>query len=244
MEAAVEIKNLTKRYGQAVVIRPLNLVVPKGGVFGLLGPNGAGKTTLIKLIAGLSKPTGGEIFLFGENAAERTPALKRRIGLIPQDSNLDREFDVEETFYVYGLLFGVSNLKARAEEIIRRFELEEMRKKSVRNLSGGMMRRVLIARSLIPDPELILLDEPTVGLDPDVRQSIWNIIAALKAAGKTLIFTTHYMEEAERLCDRIAIFCQGELALNSAKRELQEQIGTGSENLEKFFIELTRGRSL
>ncbi len=130
MEAAVEIKNLTKRYGQAVVIRPLNLVVPKGGVFGLLGPNGAGKTTLMKLIAGLSKPTGGEIFLFGENAAERTPALKRRIGLIPQDSNLDREFDVEETFYVYGLLFGVSNLKARAEEIIRRFELEEMRKKA------------------------------------------------------------------------------------------------------------------
>ena len=147
---AIETIELTKVYDRHTVIKPLNLKVPCGGVFGLLGPNGAGKTTLMKVMAGLGKPSSGKLFLFGEDATgDRSPALKRRVGLIPQENNLDREFTVEETLKVYGMLFGVENLAARVEETILRFQLQDMRKKTVRSLSGGMMRRVLIARSRI-----------------------------------------------------------------------------------------------
>ena len=239
---AIETAALTKAYDCHTVIKPLDLKVPCGGVFGLLGPNGAGKTTLMKVIAGLGKPTSGRLFIFGEDAGgDRSPAMKRRVGLIPQDNNLDREFTVEETLKVYGMLFGVPHLKECVERTIERFQLQNMRKKNVRALSGGMMRRVLIARSLMPDPELILLDEPTVGLDPDVRAAIWDIIGDLREVGKTLIFTTHYMEEAERLCDHIAIFRAGEIVLSDTKENLQQRIGSDAHDLEKLFIRLARG---
>ena len=242
---AIETIELTKVYDHHTVIKPLNLKVPCGGVFGLLGPNGAGKTTLMKVMAGLGKPSSGKLFLFGEDATgDRSPALKRRVGLIPQENNLDREFTVEETLKVYGMLFGVENLAARVEETILRFQLQDMQKKTVRSLSGGMMRRVLIARSLMPDPELILLDEPTVGLDPDVRAVIWDIIDDLRTAGKTLIFTTHYMEEAERLCDAIAIFRAGEIVLSDTKENLQRRIGCDAQDLENLFIRLARGEGV
>lgn len=240
-QPAVEARGLTKAYDDHAVIKSLQFSVPRGGVFGLLGPNGAGKTTLMKMIAGISKPTSGSLWLFGEAAGgERSPALKRRVGLIPQDSNLEREFSVEEALKVYGMLFGVSDLKAAVERTIARFSLQEMRKKRVGTLSGGMMRRVLIARSLMPDPELILLDEPTVGLDPDVRSDIWQIIIDLRRLGKTLIFTTHYMEEAERLCDYIAILRAGEIALADTKESLQRRIGAEARDLENLFIRLAR----
>lgn len=240
-QPAVEARELTKAYEDHAVIKSLQFSVPRGGVFGLLGPNGAGKTTLMKMIAGISKPTSGSLWLFGEAAGgERSPALKRRVGLIPQDSNLEREFSVEEALKVYGMLFGVSDLKAAVERTIARFSLQEMRKKRVGTLSGGMMRRVLIARSLMPDPELILLDEPTVGLDPDVRSDIWQIIIDLRRLGKTLIFTTHYMEEAERLCDYIAILRAGEIALADTKESLQRRIGAEARDLENLFIRLAR----
>ena len=242
---AIETAALTKAYDCHTVIKPLTLKVPCGGVFGLLGPNGAGKTTLMKVIAGLGKPTSGRLFLFGEDASgDRSPALKRRVGLIPQENNLDREFPVEETLKVSGMLFGVENFEACVEATILRFQLQEMRKKAVRSLSGGMMRRVLIARSLMPDPELILLDEPTVGLDPDVRAVIWDIIDDLRTAGKTLIFTTHYMEEAERLCDFIAIFRAGEIVLSDTKENLQRRIGRDVQDLENLFIRLARGEGV
>lgn len=242
---AIETRELTKVYDRHTVIKPLNLKVPCGGVFGLLGPNGAGKTTLMKVVAGLGKPSSGKLFLFGEDATgDRSPNLKRRVGLIPQDNNLDREFTVEETLKVYGMLFGVEHLAARVEETILRFQLQDMRKKTVRSLSGGMMRRVLIARSLMPDPELILLDEPTVGLDPDVRAVIWDIIDDLRMAGKTLIFTTHYMEEAERLCDAIAIFRVGEVVFSDTKENLQRRIGCDAQDLENLFIRLARGEEV
>ncbi len=238
---AVETRGLTKIYKGTTVLGPLNLSVPAGGVFGLLGPNGAGKTTLIKIIAGLVRADAGSLAIFGRDARKRTTELKRLVGLVPQDNNLEREFTVREALTVYGRLFGLDNLRETVEAAIERFGLGEMQGKTIRSLSGGMMRRVLIARSLMPKPELILLDEPTVGLDPDVRQDIWDVIVALAREGKTMIFTTHYMEEAVKLCDRIAIFRQGRLVVSETKENLQRKIGSGADDLEQLFIRLSRG---
>ena len=237
---AVETEELVKTYNNICVVDHLNLRFPRGGVFGVLGPNGAGKTTLMKMIAGLVRPTSGSLRIMGQDAGQRTPALKKLVGLIPQDSNLEREFTVEEALKVYGRLFGVKPLDSRVEQIIEMFSLQNMRNKTIRALSGGMMRRVLIARCLVPQPELLLLDEPTVGLDPDVRQSIWEIIASLRNAGKTLVFTTHYMEEAERLCDHIAMFRQGQMVFSDTKAALQQKIGYDAHDLEELFIRLAR----
>ena len=241
MEYAIEARGLTKSYKGTTVLGPLDLSVPAGGVFGLLGPNGAGKTTLMKIVAGLVRPDEGTISIFGRDAKNRTTELKRLVGLIPQDNNLERELTVREALTTYGRLFGLSDLCGAAEEAIERFDLGEMQDKTIRSLSGGMMRRVLIARSLMPKPELILLDEPTVGLDHDVRPVIWDIIAALAREGKTQILTTHYMEEAVRLCDRIAIFRLGRLVVSETKESLQSRIGSGADDLEKLFIRLSRG---
>lgn len=244
MRYAIEARGIKKIYKGATVLQPLDLSIPAGGVFGLLGPNGAGKTTLMKIIAGLVRPEEGELFIFGQNAAERTTTLKRLVGLVPQDNNLEREFTVREALTMYGRLFGVEVLSETVEATIARFELEDMQSKTIRSLSGGMMRRVLIARSLMPNPELLLLDEPTVGLDPDVRQGIWDIISSLSAEGKTIIFTTHYMEEAVKLCNRIAIFREGSLVVSETKEKLQQRIGNGADDLEKLFIRLSRGGDL
>ncbi len=244
MGYAVETHGLAKSYKGTEVIRPLDISIPMGGVFGLLGPNGAGKTTLMKIIAGLVRPEKGELFIFGQNAAERTTELKRMVGLVPQDNNLEREFTVREALVIYGRLFGLPDLHDTVEKTITRFGLSNMQAKTIRSLSGGMMRRVLIARSLMTNPQLILLDEPTVGLDPDVRQEIWDIITSLSQEGRTLIFTTHYMEEAVRLCDRIAIFREGSLVLSETKENLQKRIGSGVDDLEKLFIRLSHGGEL
>lgn len=237
---AIETNHLCKSYGKKEIIHDLNLKINQGEIFGLLGQNGAGKTTLMKIISGLSKLTSGSLRIFGEDASNRTAELKKKIGLIPQENNLEREFTVEEALKIYAMLFGIKNVSERVEEIIARFDLEEMRKKIVRNLSGGMMRRVLIARALLTDPKLLLLDEPTVGLDPDVRQGIWKELKELKQEGKTLILTTHYMEEAERLCDTIAIFKQGKIVLCDGRAKLQKKIGADAKNLEELFIQLSK----
>lgn len=242
-EYAVRISKLSKLYQNKKVIKELTLDIPKGGVFGLLGPNGAGKTTLMKTIAGLVQPTSGQLTIFGMDALKRNVNLRRLIGLIPQDNNLERELTVEEALTVYARLFGVKGVKDKVEETICLFSLESMRNKRVRLLSGGMMRRVLIARSLMPDPQLLLLDEPTVGLDPDVRHDIWEIIKSLAQQGKTVILTTHYMEEAEKLCDWIAMMRLGELAVLDTPDGIQKHFKSGSktENLEALFIELAKG---
>lgn len=241
MQYAVKTEGLAKIYKGVPVLRPLDLIIPAGGVFGLLGPNGAGKTTLMKIIAGLVRPDAGRLLIFGRDASRRTTELKRLVGLVPQDNNLEREFTVWEALTAYGRLFGVEGLPAAVERTIERFDLGDMRDKTIRSLSGGMMRRVLIARSLLPGPGLILLDEPTVGLDPDVRQDIWDIVAALAREGKTLILTTHYMEEAVKLCGRIAILRRGVLVVSDTKEALQRRIGDGADDLEKLFIRLSRG---
>lgn len=240
---AVKIDRLHKQYEKKTVLHSLSLEIPDGGIFGLLGPNGAGKTTLMKILAGLTRPESGNVSVFGMDALVKSPAMRQMIGLIPQDNNLERELTVEEALIIYAKLFRIADARETVEKTIVAFNLETMRNQRVRTLSGGMMRRVLIARCLMPQPRLLLLDEPTVGLDPDARQDLWTVIRGLTAKGKTVVLTTHYMEEAEKLCDRIAMLKQGELALLDTPEGLQLRFGNGlskAENLEALFIRLAK----
>ena len=240
--SAVRIENLVKQYNGQTVIDDLTLTIPRFGIFGLLGPNGAGKTTLMKILSGLVRPTGGKLTIFGENALADRSGLKCLVGLAPQDNNMERELTVEETLQVYGRLFGLTSLRQRVEETIERFVLGDMRRKLVRNLSGGMMRRALIARTLMVEPQLLLLDEPTVGLDPDVRHEIWEIVKNLAKSGKTIVLTTHYMDEAEKLCDQIAMLKDGQLAVLDTPAGIRDRFGgvDGEDALETLFIQLAK----
>lgn len=241
---ALSLSGVTKRCREHTLLDNICLNVDGGQIFGLLGPNGAGKTTLMKIVAGLVRPTAGTVSIFGIDTAQQTPQLRRLVGIVPQDSNLERELTVTEALTVYGRLFGLESLRERVEETIAAFSLQGMREKRVGRLSGGMMRRVLIARALLPKPHLLLLDEPTVGLDPDVRQEIWQIIQELAAAGKTMLLTTHYMEEAARLCAHIALLKAGRLALVATPDEIQQRYGGAASNeeaLEALFIQLAKG---
>jgi ABC-2 type transport system ATP-binding protein len=241
---ALSLSGVTKHCGEHTLLDNICLNVDGGQIFGLLGPNGAGKTTLMKIVAGLVRPTAGTVSIFGIDTAQQTAQLRRLVGIVPQDSNLERELTVTEALTVYGRLFGLQSLRERVEETITAFSLQGMREKRVGRLSGGMMRRVLIARALLPKPQLLLLDEPTVGLDPDVRQEIWQIIQGLAAAGKTMLLTTHYMEEAARLCAHIALLKAGRLALVATPDEIQQRYGGAASNeeaLEALFIQLAKG---
>lgn len=241
---ALSLAGVTKRYREHTLLDHICLNVDAGQIFGLLGPNGAGKTTLMKIVAGLVRPTAGAVTIFGIDATQQTQRLRRLVGIVPQDSNLERELTVTEALTVYGRLFGLESLRERVEETIAAFSLQGMRQKRVGRLSGGMMRRVLIARALLPKPQLLLLDEPTVGLDPDVRQEIWQIIQDLAASGKTMLLTTHYMEEAARLCAHIALLKAGRLALVATPEEIQRRYGGDASNeaaLEALFIQLAKG---
>lgn len=245
-EYVLSLCQVCKSYDQQTVIDHVSLRVAKGEIFGLLGPNGAGKTTLMKLIAGLSRPSAGSIEIASKGVAQNAINRKRYIGLVPQESNLERELTVEEALLVYARLFGVENAEQRTVEIMNAFDLMIMRKKKVNVLSGGMARRALIARALLPHPQLLLLDEPTVGLDPDVRQDIWHIIRTLAAAGKTIFMTTHYMDEAEQLCHRIALLKSGRIVATGTPETLKA-LATNEAGLqitlEKAFLQLIRGES-
>lgn len=242
MIPAVRIENLVKQYNGQTVIDDLTLTIPRSGVFGLLGPNGTGKTTLMKVLAGLVRPTSGRLTIFGEKVLSNRAKIKCLVGLAPQDNNMERELTVEETLQVYGRLFGVTSLRRRVDQTIEAFALGDMRQKLIRNLSGGMMRRALIARTLMTEPQLLLLDEPTVGLDPDVRHEIWEIVKNLAQAGKTIVLTTHYMEEAEKLCDQIAMLKDGQLAVLDTPGGIRGRFGgaEGGGALENLFIQLAK----
>lgn len=241
----VQINGISKVYGLFKALDGVSLTVRAGEVFGLLGPNGAGKTTLMKAIAGLVRPTTGSIRIFGHDTANADEEVKRLVGLVPQNHNLEMDLTLKEALETYGMLFGVKPLKQRVKQTITAFAMEEMIHKKVRILSGGMARRALIARALLPEPQLLLLDEPTVGLDPDIRQDIWDIIRQLVDRGKTVIITTHYMEEVERFCDRVAILNNGRLALLDTPAGVRARLGADSgvsiaAVLEKVFIQLAR----
>jgi ABC-type multidrug transport system ATPase subunit len=240
------VKNICKRYGDQTILDQISLSVASGEIFGLLGPNGAGKTTLMKVISGLSLPDTGHVEFLGAGSSRDRVLFKRLVGLVPQESNLERELTVEEALLVYARLFGVERPQQRVTQVMCQFDLLPLRTKKVGLLSGGMARRAMIARVLLPEPRLLLLDEPTVGLDPDVRQDIWQIIQGLAASGKTIFMTTHYMDEAEQLCHRIALLKLGKIVASGAPETLKNLAITATgttATLEEAFIRLIREES-
>jgi lipooligosaccharide transport system ATP-binding protein len=235
-------KRLTKDYGLLRAVDNVSFEIKEGECFGFLGPNGAGKTTVMKIIHCFMPPTFGEVKVFDMDAIEHPGDIKSKIGVMPQDDNLDPDLTVFENLIVYARYFDIpkkvsSNL---AIELLEFVELKEKADVNIRNLSGGMKRRLLLARALINNPELLILDEPTVGLDPHSRHSVWEKLHYLKSKNTTVILTTHYMEEAERLCDRVAIMDSGRIVTIDSPSNLMSKHGG---NLEGVYLKLT-GRSL
>jgi lipooligosaccharide transport system ATP-binding protein len=218
-------RNLKKSYDGFEAVKGVEFEVRRGECFGFLGPNGAGKTTTMKMIYGAVIPTSGELDVAGLDVRRSEREIKRRIGVVPQENNLDDELKVKENLLVYGRYYDLPRKLAlqRADELLNFVQLSEKADSRVEQLSGGMKRRLLIARALINDPEIVVLDEPTTGLDPQARHLVWDRLRALTSEGKTLLLTTHYMEEAARLCDRLVIMEGGLIIAEGSPKELVEK---------------------
>ena len=223
--SALRTKDLRKRYGELEVVSGLSLDVAPGECFGLLGPNGAGKTTTLRLCLGLTRPDGGEIELLGEPVPARAREARSRVGVVPQFDNLDPDFTVAENLQVFGRYFSLPQgvVNARLPQLLEFAGLAGREDARITTLSGGMKRRLTLARALINDPQLLFMDEPTTGLDPQARHLIWERLRRLTQEGKTLVLTTHFMEEAERLCRRLAVMDHGRLIAIGSPRELIAQ---------------------
>ncbi len=220
--AIIEAVGVTKRFGEQEVVRRISFTVPRGQCFGLLGPNGAGKTTTIKMILGQSHLTAGVLTVFGKALPDHASAVRARTGVVPQEDDLDPDFTIAENLRVYAGYFGLEggDLSTRIAELLHFVSLTDRADARVDQLSGGMKRRLTIARALINDPDLVVLDEPTTGLDPQARHMIWARLRDLKQSGKTLLLTTHYMEEAERLCDDLLIIDHGAIIAQGSPKAL------------------------
>jgi len=218
-------RSLTKSFDGRVAVDGIDFDIQSGQCFGFLGPNGAGKTTTLRMTMGLTPVSSGTLSVFGLAVQQHASSIRRRTGIVPQADNLDPDFSVEENLQVYGSFFGLPRARQdrRIDELLEFVSLSGRRHARPDALSGGMQRRLTIARALINDPELVVLDEPTTGLDPQARHVIWGRLSELKASGKTLLLTTHYMEEAERLCDALVIMDQGRILAQGAPRDLVEQ---------------------
>ena len=218
----IAVEALEKRYGEIEAVRGVTFSIWPGTCVGLLGPNGAGKTTIMRMIMALAQPSFGHVRLFGETPSALGRAMRERVGLVPQEDNLDPDLSVRQNLEVYGRYFGrpAAELAERVPQLLEFMQLSERADAQVMQLSGGMKRRLIIARALIADPELIVLDEPTTGLDPQARVLIWRRLVDLKREGKTLLLTTHYMDEAQRLCDRIIIIDGGKVLDEGSPQEL------------------------
>ena len=218
----IEAHHLIKTYGDSVAVDNVDFSIREGECCGFLGPNGAGKTTTVKMVSCVSPVSGGEIRVFGLSVDRDRRAIKASLGVCPQEDNLDPDFSVLENLTVYARYFGIPRREARrrADELLEFLQLKDRSATKIRTLSGGMKRRLLIARSLINRPRLLLLDEPTTGLDPQARHLIWQRIHALKKAGTTILLTTHYMEEASQLCDRVIFMDHGRVLLEGSPEAL------------------------
>jgi lipooligosaccharide transport system ATP-binding protein len=210
------------RRGEVEAVRGIDLDVAPGETFGFLGPNGAGKSSTMRMVAAVSPPSGGQLSILGMDPATHGSAIRARLGVCPQDDTLDNELNVRENLLVYGSYFGIrrAEVATRADELLAFVQLGDRAKGKVEDLSGGMKRRLTIARSLINDPDLLLLDEPTTGLDPQARHLLWDRLFRLKARGVTLVLTTHYMDEAEQLCDRLVVMDDGLIVAEGSPSEL------------------------
>ena len=221
----LKLKGVRKSYGATEVVCGVDLELAAGECFGLLGPNGAGKTTTLRLALGLTDPDAGEITLLGEPIPRRAREARVRLGVVPQVDNLDPDFTVAENLLIYGRYFGLrdQDVRARIPQLLEFAGLESRAGSRIQALSGGMKRRLALARALVNDPDLLLLDEPTTGLDPQARHLIWERLKQLVAKGKTVLLTTHFMDEAERLCDRLSVMDRGRLICSGSPAQLVAQ---------------------
>ncbi len=246
----VEVRNLVKSFGKHVVVQDVSFTLGSGEIFGLLGPNGAGKSTTINMMCGYLQSDSGDTFIHGHSVNKESLTVKRLIGVVPQEIALYEDLTALENLYFFGEIYGLSapERKERADEVLHFMGLYDRRKDNVKNFSGGMKRRINIAVAMIHHPQFLMLDEPTVGVDPQSRENIFDSIEKIRDQGTTVLYTTHYMEEAERLCNHIAIIDEGQiialgtleqlLALRDQNREVQRPHG-----LQELFIQLT-GKTL
>ncbi|MEK6653370.1 MAG: ABC transporter ATP-binding protein [Nitrospirota bacterium] len=234
----VTAKGLVKDYGSLRAVDNINFEISRGECFGFLGPNGAGKTTVMSIIYCFMPPTSGNVKVFSMDVTENRSEIKSRIGVMPQEDNLDPDLTVLENLIVYARYFDILKKESLplAKELLDFVEISEKADVNIKDLSGGMKRRLVLARSLINNPELLILDEPTTGLDPHSRHSVWDKLNQLKAKDTTLILTTHYMEEAEKLCDRVAIMDLGKIVTIDSPAGLMKKHGG---NLEEVYLKLT-----
>jgi len=231
-------RHVTKRYGKFTALQDLSLEVYEGEIFALLGPNGAGKSTLIHCITGLAKQSEGSIEVLGFDTVNDFRTTRRLVGLVPQEIGFDPFFTPLESLMIQMGLMGVEPNRSRAECLLETFALSDKRDAYTRTLSGGMKRRLLVAKALVHDPRLLFLDEPTSGVDVELRRELWQEVEDLRAAGTTIVLTTHYIEEAEKLADRIGILHKGKLLLVESRESLLER--HGGRSLEEIYLELIR----
>jgi lipooligosaccharide transport system ATP-binding protein len=224
----VHARGLVKRFGELVAVNGVDFDVERGEAFGFLGPNGAGKTSTMRMIGCVSPPSGGTLSILGLDPVTNGADIRARLGVVPQQDTLDMELTTRENIIIYGRYFGLprADLGKRADELIDFVQLTERANDKVEPLSGGMKRRLTIARALVNEPEVLLLDEPTTGLDPQARHTVWDRLFRLKHRGVTLILTTHYMDEAEQLCDRLVVMDKGKIAAEGSPQELIRRYST------------------
>jgi lipooligosaccharide transport system ATP-binding protein len=224
----IRARGLVKRFGEFTAVDGIDFDLHRGEAFGFLGPNGAGKSCTMRMIGCVSPPSGGELSIFGLDPVADGPLIRARLGVVPQEDTLDLELTVRENLLVYGRYFGLARevIRERIAHLLDFVQLSDRAGDQVEPLSGGMKRRLTIARSLVNEPEILLLDEPTTGLDPQARHAVWDRLFRLKQQGVTLILTTHYMDEAEQLCDRLVVMDRGKIAAEGSPRELIERYST------------------
>jgi lipooligosaccharide transport system ATP-binding protein len=221
-DVVITLEHLSKQFGELRAVDDLSLQIPRGKCFGLLGPNGAGKSTTLKMLLGLSAPSSGSITVLGYPIPEQASQMRMRVGVVPQSDMLDPDFTVAENLLVYGRYFGLSEalLQERIDPLVEFAGLSSKRNNKISDLSGGMKRRLTLARALINDPEVLFLDEPSTGLDPQARHLIWERLNQLLEAGKTIVLTTHFMDEAQRLCDELVVIEKGRLIARGTPEHL------------------------
>ena len=239
--SAISFKHLTKNYSSLVALNDVSLEIEEGEFFGLLGPNGAGKTTLISILAGLCRPTTGSVEVMGHDVQSDFRAARRLLGIVPQELVFDPFFTVRETLQFQSGYFGIKNNGEWIDEILHHLGLADKANKNMRALSGGMKRRVLVAQALVHRPPVIVLDEPTAGVDVELRQSLWKFISRLNKEGHTIVLTTHYLEEAQELCGRIAMLKKGQIVALDTTANLLARVNnsqTKDGDLEDVFMQI------
>lgn len=237
-DIALNIQHFTKQYGDFTAVDNMNLQIPKGEFFGFLGPNGAGKSSTIHCITGIATVTEGTIEVFGTDVEHHFREARKKIGLSPQEFNVDIFANAEKILWYVAGYYGMNSIdkKKRIKELFDVFELHEHKEKQFRQLSGGLKRRVMLARAMVHDPELLILDEPTAGVDVELRRELWQYLKKINSNGKTILFTSHYLEEVQELCERIAIINRGKLIAVDKKGEFVKS----GKSLEERYIEITK----